>query len=123
MAILVRKSLPLEGIKIWRDPMGRYEAVLDRWEGELLALISVYVPLALQTGTLQAISKALTEIPQALTIMEGYFDMLMDPTRDTTYMKHVRVQHEGKLSEFTRAMGMVEIWIVLHLRKVAYTHC
>ena len=119
--ILVKKSLPFHVVKTWGDKNGCYTAVQGEWEGEVMILINVYMPLGLQSKVLDEIGRLLVEMPNALTIIGGDVNLVWQTDMDRTSTRPESAATQGKLENFANALCLGDVWREFHPGEKAYS--
>ena len=88
VGILIKKTLPLVVRETYVDERGRYAAINGIWEGEILNIISVYVPPRLHDQLFLDLGALLLQLPNGRLLMGGDFNTAIDETWDRWPIKN-----------------------------------
>lgn len=121
VGIMIRKSFAMSIEHTWVDNLGRYVAVTGKWEGGSLTLVSVYVPLGLQTVAFGDLGRAMMEFPEGGLLLGGKFNSVgcgrLDrcPPRDLT-------SAQMALPTFLDAISLTDVYGVCTVPRRPSTH-
>lgn len=113
VAILVRKTLPVNVWKFIKDKYGRFVLILASLHGEEFALLNVYCPPCHPLEFLMDAFAKVSDLAVESTIVGGDFNCLMNPLMDKFPSGALSLSKQSKLS-LCEDFGYVDVWRSLH---------
>ena len=120
VGIMIRGSMAMKINRTWTDPGGKYVAISGEWQGEILNLVSVYIPPRLQNIVLPEISALLLQMPEGMLLMGGDFNAVIDGEQDRWPQKKLG-QDKHQLAGFIGSLGLLDVWRARNPNVIQYT--
>ena len=120
VGILIKKSLPFVIQATHTDMQGRYIAVTGMWAGQVLNILSIYVPPRLHHQLFPDLGDLLLQLPKGALLMGGDFNLVMDESRDRWPIKGLTIA-KSPLADFVGPLGLVDLWRLHNPDTLQYT--
>lgn len=121
VAILISNRVHFELISVTQDKEGRFTLVKGKIEGKQVTLFNIYAPPGSPMSFFKKVFDLLALEKHGPMICAGDFNLLMNPTLDTTNKKRKKNPTEIWMNKTIKLLGLTDVWRELHGRDKDYT--
>ena len=121
VGILISNSTPFEFISEIRDKESRFVLVKGKIDQREVTLFNIYAPPGSQISFFKKVFGLIALETYGTPICAGDFNVLLNPSLDTTNKNRKRNHNEKLINKALRELGLNDVWRAVHGSEPGYT--